>query len=88
METASFTGLIKTICYILLFYFAFKIAVRLLLPFLINKAAQKAQETLRRQAQEMHRRHTHQQTPHKAEPVKKANTSKAVGEYIDFEEIE
>jgi hypothetical protein len=88
METASFTGLIKTICYILLFYFAFKIAVRLLLPFLITKVTQKAQESLRRQAQEMHRRQTNQQTPHKAEAVKKADSSKAVGEYIDFEEIE
>ena len=50
-------GLLKTIFYILLFYYAFKFLAKLFAPFLMKKAA----ETIRNKAEEQYGQHRQQQ---------------------------
>jgi hypothetical protein len=93
METASFSGLLKTIFYIVLFYYIFRFAMRLLLPMLLRKAVEKAEENMRRQAGD---RGPFENDPRRMQPEKprgqstgeQAKETGKVGEYIDFEEIE
>lgn len=49
MDTASVPGFIRTIFYIILFYYLFKFAMRLLAPYLMQKVAKKAEEHIKRQ---------------------------------------
>jgi len=84
METASFTGVIKILFYIILFYYIFKFAMRLLLPIVMKKAMEKAQENLRQQEYRF-RESQQQYNPPKQE---RKENKKIVGEYIDYEEIE
>jgi len=86
MQTASFTGVIKAIFYVILFYYIFKFVMRLLLPMLLKKAVQKAEENLKQRGQQTHYNtgETINGNPKAARP----NETKKVGEYVDFEEIE
>lgn len=84
METASFAGVLKTIFYVILFYYILKLAIRLLLPIILKKAVQKAEENLRK----------HHSQP-EIDPQENLRNSKGnprarkqVGEYVDYEEIE
>ncbi len=85
METASFTGFIKVLFYIILFYYIAKFLMRLLLPILLKKAVSKAEENLRNHAQRSQPQQP-RTTQHSA--ANNPRTSKKVGEYVDFEEIE
>ncbi len=78
-------GVIKVIFYILLFYYAFKFIMRLLLPVMVQKTAQHMEDTIRNQSQQYHR----QRQPEQEQPKQKyPRETKKVGEYVDFEEIE
>ena len=79
METASFQGVIKTLFYIILFYYVLRFAFRLLMPILVRKAVQKAEENLRN-------RYAPPQ-PDSA-PSQERRAKKQVGEYVEFEEID
>ncbi|RZJ34046.1 MAG: DUF4834 domain-containing protein [Flavobacterium sp.] len=83
MQTASFLGAIRTIVYIIAFYYVFKFAMRLLLPVLLKKAVEKAEENLRQRdfGQPNNNPYREQQKP-------KVDSRKEEGEYVDFEEIE
>lgn len=88
METASFSGFIETICYILMFYYVFKFLARLLLPIMVKKVVEKAGQNFQQQYQ-------NQQNPNQREDVSNDNLksskpreTKKVGEYVDFEEID
>ncbi len=59
--------------------------MRLLLPFLMKKAIEKAQENLR---QQQHRYEQNKQQTAAQHNSKQSEKSKHVGEYIDFEEID
>lgn len=92
METASFTGFIKTLFYIVLFYYIFKFVMRLLLPVMLKKAVEKAEENMRQHSQQTYNQtYTTGETSYK-QPVRdkdaKPRETKKVGEYVDFEEIE
>lgn len=90
MDTASLQGLIKTLFYILLFYYLFKFLMRLLAPYLVQQMAKKAEEHIKKQFdQQQQNYHTHNQNQTQTE-LKKATPkpTKQVGEYIDFEEVE
>jgi flagellar biosynthesis/type III secretory pathway M-ring protein FliF/YscJ len=86
MEMASFTGIIKTLFYIVLFYYAFKFLMRIFAPILMRKAMNKMQEKM---AQQMHQQQNYNQST-STEPTKKAmpNEKAKIGEYIDFEEVD
>lgn len=89
MQTASLSGLLETLLYIIAFYYLLKFVARLLLPIMVQKVVQKAGENFQQQYQQQSKsapnqddiiRDTAQQT--------KPRETKIVGEYVDFEEIE
>jgi len=89
MQTASFTGLIEAIFYILVFFYIAKFLGKLFLPVLVKKVVQKAGENFQQQYN-----YQHQQQQHKDEIIVDKSTSskpretKKVGEYVDYEEID
>ncbi|MEC4114597.1 DUF4834 family protein [Myroides pelagicus] len=95
MDTASFTGFLKTLCIIILIYYAFKFAMRYLLPMLLVKAAKKASENFQQRQQDFYQNNgntnssnnTYQDTE-SANTGKVPRSTKVVGEYIEFEEID
>ena len=85
MYEASFQGLIRTILIFIVVYYAFKIAIRFLMPYLAKKMVQKAEKQFR-EAQGFNPYQQANQTQNNAKSPKK--DAKKVGEYIDFEEID
>ena len=81
MDTASFPGLLRTLMYIILFYYAFKFLARLFLPVIVKKVVEKASENMRNQ-------HTQANTAPKPEEAAKPKPTQKVGDYIDFEEVD
>ena len=51
MQTASFNGFIKTIFYMIAFYYIFKFLAKLFLPVLVKKVVEKAGENFQKQQQ-------------------------------------
>ena len=51
MQEASFSNFIRTVFYILMFYYLFKFLARLFLPMLVKKAVEKAGENFQKQQQ-------------------------------------
>ena len=48
MQEASIPGFVKTLLWILAFYYIFKFLARLFFPILVKKAVQKAEEQFKR----------------------------------------
>lgn len=84
METASFTGVIKVIFWLLVSYYAIKFLFKLLAPMLVEQAVKKAQQTMYERQQQHYSGTQANQPPHQEKPREK----KKVGEYIDYEEID
>ena len=93
MQEASFNGIIKTIFYILVFYYIFKFLARLFLPVIVKKVVQKAGENFQKQQQNA-QGNSWQKTPNNDEIIidtanaKKSREIKKVGDYVDYEELE
>ena len=93
MQEASFPGFIKTIFYILAFYYIFKFLARLFLPVLVKKVVEKAGENFQKQ-QQYAQGNPWQKTPNNDEIIidtanaKKTRETKKVGDYVDYEEID
>jgi hypothetical protein len=83
-------GLLKTIFFLLVFYYGFKFLARLFAPFLIKKAA----ETMQRKAEQQFGNQQPKGSVKEGEtiidktPRKDQQGKDSVGEYVDFEEIE
>lgn len=85
-------GLLKTIFYILLFYYAFKFLAKLFAPFLMKKAA----ETIKNKTEQQYGQHRQQQKSNVQEgktvidkhPGTQKQSKNSVGEYVDFEEVD
>ena len=83
-------GLLKTLVYILLFYYAFKFLAKLLAPFLLKKVA----DTVQKKAEEQFGGEQPKSNIKEGETIidkalKNINQSNnSVGEYVDFEEID
>lgn len=83
-------GLLKTLFFILLFYYAFKFLAKLFAPYLVNKMADK----MKQRAEQQFGKYENQNTVKEGEtiidkaPTNKSKTNNTVGEYVDFEEIE
>ena len=90
METASFTGLLRTYSGLFLFTTLLKFLMRLLAPYLFQQVVKKAEQNFKQQQQNYQqtinniRNKTNSRLPKNEMPREK----KKVGEYIDFEEIE
>ncbi|WP_189663254.1 MULTISPECIES: DUF4834 family protein [unclassified Polaribacter] len=83
-------GLLKTLFFFFLFYYIFKILVKLLAPFLVKKVA----DTMKKKAEEQFRGQQPKSTVKEGEtiidkaPKNTAQTKNSVGDYVDFEEID
>ena len=92
-------GLIKTILYILFFYYGFKVLAKLLAPFLMRYAAKKVQEKFKDQMdgqaggfdfgqkQQKPKKEGEVHVKSKIESQEKINTE-SMGDYVDFEEVD
>lgn len=93
MQTASFQGFIRTLFYILAFYYIFKFLAKLFLPLLVKKVVEKAGENFQQQ-QQQYQDSSWQSTKNNDEiiyntsNVKKPRETKKVGDYVDYEEID
>lgn len=93
MQEASFSGFIRTLFYIIAFYYIFKFLAKLFLPLLVKKVVEKAGENFQKQQQNA-QDNFRQKTPNNDEIIidtanaKKNRETKKVGDYVDYEEIE
>lgn len=83
-------GLLKTLVYILFFYYAFKFLARLFAPFLVKKAAETMQKKAEQQFgnQQPKSKVKEGETVIDKAPTNNQQGKKSVGEYVDFEEID
>jgi len=97
MDTASSTGLIKTIVFIIIGYYAVKFLVRLFFPIVVRKVVSKAEESFKQQYQsnQQNYKYNTQQNPSVKDEINletatssNPKSTKKVGEYVDYEEIE
>jgi delta-aminolevulinic acid dehydratase/porphobilinogen synthase len=89
-------GLLKTLFFILIFFYGFKFLAKLFAPFLIKKAA----ETIKKKAEQQFGGQQRQQQQQEESSVKEGETiidtkpasetesKKSAGDYVDFEEID
>jgi len=92
-------GLIKTLLYILFFYYGFRLIAKILAPFLMRYAAKKVQDKFKdqmgqqrggfgfKEPKEAQKKEGEVFVKSKLSTKDKANTE-AVGDYVDFEEID
>lgn len=87
METASFSGFLRILLYMVAFYYIFKFLARLFLPLLVKKAVEKAGENFQ---QQQNRQYQNQQNTVNVDSSKSSRPkeTKKVGEYVDYEEID
>ena len=93
MQTASFTGFIKALFYMIAFYYIFRFLAKLFLPLLVKKVVEKAGENMQKQ-QQYSQENTWKKTQSKDEVIyntanaKNPRETKKVGDYVDYEEID
>ncbi|RYG41162.1 MAG: DUF4834 family protein [Chitinophagaceae bacterium] len=91
METASFYNFLRTVCYIIFFWYAFRFLFRLLFPVLVKKVVSNAQEKFRDQYQSQQQQDFSRRSDGDISiddsAAKPSREKKKIGEYIDFEEI-
>jgi DNA integrity scanning protein DisA with diadenylate cyclase activity len=92
MQTASFNGIIKTIFYLMLFYYVIKFLARLFLPIVVKKVVEKAGQNFQQHYQSNTSNHQKNSTTdeiiYDATKSTKPRETKKVGEYVDYEEID
>jgi hypothetical protein len=83
-------GLLKTLIYILLFYYAFKFLAKLFAPFLIKKVANTVQKKAEQQfgGEQVKPNIKEGETIIDKAPRNQNQSNSSVGEYVDFEEID
>lgn len=88
METASFTGFIKTLFWLILAYYAVKFLIRMFAPMLLQQVVKKAEQNFQQHQQQQYNHSQQQQQAYTAPKQEMPKEKKKVGEYIDYEEIE
>ena len=85
---------LKTVLIIIMVYYLFKILARLFAPKIINYAAKKTEAHFKQQFGQFNQQSRSQDEEQvgdviiEKKPTKKGTSSKKVGDYIDFEEID
>jgi hypothetical protein len=93
MQEASFAGFIRTLFYIIAFYYIFRFLAKLFLPLLLKKVVEKAGENMQKQ-QQRYNQDSWQNTQNEetiiytTDKVKRPQETKKVGDYVDYEEID
>ena len=91
METASFDGFLKTLFYIIMFYYVFKFVAKLLLPVVVKKVVEKASQNFQNQYQNNGANSQYSVNDEvilDTANAKQSKEKKKVGDYVDYEEIE
>lgn len=92
LQYASMSGFIRTILIIVAVYYGLKFLMRFLAPILMRKLVQKAEQNFRQANGQYYseQQQNQYQNPQKPTSSKSENprSTKKVGEYIDYEEIE
>jgi hypothetical protein len=94
MQTASFSGFIEMVFYIIAFYYIFKFLAKLFLPIVVKKVVEKAGQNFQQQQQQRSQQTTWKKTSNNDEVIidtansKNPRETKKVGDYVDYEEIE
>ena len=89
LQTASFSGILRTILIILVVYYGLKIVMRLFAPYMVNYMSKKMQERFTGQNQPQNKnRPIEGETVIDKMPNQQKTSDKKVGEYIDYEEID
>jgi hypothetical protein len=93
MQEASFSSFLRTVFYIIMFYYLFKFLARLFLPMLVKKAVEKAGENFQKQQQHTQdaawkKAQHNDEIIYKETESKNPRETKKVGDYVDYEEIE
>ncbi|WP_410879278.1 DUF4834 family protein [Myroides sp. DW712] len=94
MDIASFGSFLRTLAIIVVIYYAFKFAMRYLFPLFVYKMAKKVERNFQQQQQDFYQqnRSTQEETNYNNQTDtgkdKVPRSTKVVGEYIDFEEID
>ena len=88
MQEASFSGFIKMIFEIIIFYYVIKFLAKLFLPMLVKKAVQKAGEKFQQNQQYNQNSNSQDEVIINNYNDDRPRETKKVGEYVDFEEIE
>jgi hypothetical protein len=92
LQTASFTGFLRTLLIILLVYYGIKILSRIFAPFMIRYMSKKMQERFgghfQQQQNKSEPKHKEGETVIDKVPKQDTSSNKNVGEYIDYEEID
>ncbi len=79
--------LLRTIVIIMAVYYIGKFLMRIFAPMLMKYAAGKMEQKVKEQFQQ-HQQPQREQQQKKTEPIHKKTSTKKVGDYIDFEEID
>lgn len=93
MQTASFAGFIKTLFYIVAFYYIFKFLAKLFLPLLVKKVVEKAGANFQEQQQRSQdaswrKSNSNDEIIYNTAHSKNPRETKKVGDYVDYEEID
>lgn len=90
IHQASMSSFIRTILIIVAIYYIFKFLARLFAPYLMKKVIQKAQGNFQQRYEQQFngdQQHTTTKTD-KSAAKQPLRSTKKVGEYIDYEELE
>lgn len=92
LQSASFTGFLRTLLIILLVYYGIKFLSRLFAPYLVRYMSKKMNERFGGQFQQQQNqsepKHKEGETVIDKIPKQDTSSNKNVGEYIDYEEID
>jgi hypothetical protein len=93
MQEASFSGFIRTLFYIIAFYYIFRFLAKLFLPFLVKKVVEKAGENFQKQHQNSKdtnwkKAQNNEEIIYNTSNTKNPKENKKVGDYVDYEELD
>ncbi|HSD05868.1 DUF4834 family protein [Flavobacterium sp.] len=94
MQTASFSGFIEMLFFMMVFYYVFKFLARLFLPLLVKKVVEKAGQNFQQHQQNYSQQTSWRKTSNNDEIIidtansKNPRETKKVGDYVDYEEID
>jgi len=91
LQTASFTGFLRTLLIILLVYYGIKFLARLFAPYMVRYMSKKMNEKFGGQFHQQNQsepKHKEGETIIDKMPKQDTSSNKNVGEYIDYEEID
>ena len=82
-------GLLKTIAIIVLFYYAFKIIGRYIMPLFLKKMVDNVEKKMRDQQENQYQKEQGKvgETVIDKKPKNKKESNKEVGDYVDYEDL-